>query len=126
MKRSAACAARCIHTCIYAAAGHVVLSKPCCEVLACSLQRQGNDALKQGLAIRKKFYLRKAVDHYTAGIAVGISDAALNSVLHANRAQAELKLGNSRNAMRDALRAVQLDPDNMKVGVAAVSVHFVA
>ena len=83
------------------------------------MQRQGNDALKQGLAIRKKFYLRKAVEHYTAGIAVGVSDAALNSVLHANRAQAEIKLGNSRNAMRDALRAVQLDPENMKVGLAA-------
>lgn len=89
-------------------------------LLSFCLQRQGNDALKQGLAIRKKFYLRKAVEHYTAGIAVGVSDAALNSVLHANRAQAEIKLGNSRNAMRDALRAVQLDPENMKVGLAAV------
>lgn len=79
------------------------------------MQRQGNDALKQGLAIRKKFYLRKAVEHYTAGIGVGVDDGQLNSVLHANRAQAELKLGNSRNAMCDALRAVQLDPDNMKV-----------
>jgi len=78
-------------------------------------QQQGNDALKQGLAVRKKFYLRKAVDHYTEGIAAESGDTKLNSVLYGNRAQAELRLGNNRNALRDSLRAVQLDPDNMKV-----------
>lgn len=77
-------------------------------------RQQGNDALKQGLALRKKFYLRKAVDHYGEGLAAGVDDMNLNSVLYANRAQAELSLGNRRNAMRDALRAVQLNPDNMK------------
>lgn len=35
--------------------------------------------------------------------------------MHARGAQAELTLGNNRNAMRDALRASQLNPDNMKV-----------
>lgn len=51
-------------------------------------QQQGNDALKQGLAVRKKFYLRKAVDHYGEGLAAEAGDDALSSVLYANRAQA--------------------------------------
>ncbi len=40
---------------------------------------------------------------------------ALSRRMHARGAQAELTLGNNRNAMRDALRASQLNPDNMKV-----------
>ena len=60
------------------------------------LQHQGNDALKQGLAVRKKFYIRKAVDHYSEGIAAGADDSALNSMLHSNRAQAGWRNTNVR------------------------------
>lgn len=65
--------------------------------------------------MRKKFYLRKAVEHYGEGIAAEAGDDALSSILYCNRAQAELTLGNHRNALRDALRAAQLNPDNIKV-----------
>ena len=43
--------------------------------------------MKQGLAVRKKFYLRKAVEHYGEGLIAEAGDDALSSVLYANRAQ---------------------------------------
>ena len=51
-------------------------------------QVQGNDALKRGLQLRKKFYLRQAQELYSQGLAVHCGEAALDAVLFANRAQA--------------------------------------
>ena len=50
-------------------------------------QLRGNDAFKRGVQLRKKFYLREAVDLYTQGLASNSSDAALDAVLYANRAE---------------------------------------
>lgn len=55
------------------------------------------------------------MDHYGEGLAAAAGDSELDSLLYANRAQAELSLGNDRSAMRDALRATDLNPANMKV-----------
>ena len=50
-------------------------------------QVQGNDALKRGLQLRKKFYLRQAQEFYSQGLALQCGDTVLDAVLYANRAQ---------------------------------------
>ena len=79
------------------------------------MQGQGNDALKRGMQLKKKFYLREAVELYTKGLDMGSALPHLLSVLHCNRAQAHIMLGNWRNALQDSQRAVQLDAHNLKV-----------
>ena len=56
-------------------------------VCATPVQVRGNDAFKRGVQLRKKFYLREAADLYTQGLAANGSDAALDAVLYANRAE---------------------------------------
>lgn len=51
------------------------------------LQVQGNDSLKRGLQLRKKFYLRQAQEQYSQGLAVQCGDSAVDGVLYSNRAQ---------------------------------------
>lgn len=50
-------------------------------------QVQGNDALKRGLQLRKKFYLRQAQEFYSQGLAVRCGAAAVDALLLSNRAQ---------------------------------------
>lgn len=80
-----------------------------------AVQGQGNDALKRGLQLKKKFYLREAVTLYTKGLEMGSSLPSLLSILHSNRAQAHLILENFRSALEDSQEATQLDPGNLKV-----------
>ena len=81
------------------------------------MQGQGNDALKRGMQLKKKFYLREAVGLYTKGLDMGCALPQLLSMLHSNRAQAHIMLGNWRNALQDSQRAVQLDAHNLKVAL---------
>ena len=81
------------------------------------MQGQGNDALKRGMQMRKKFYLREALDLYTKGLDMGSALPQLLSALHSNRAQAHIMLGNWRNALQDSQRAIQLDAHNLKVAL---------
>ena len=77
----------------------------------------GNQALRTGLKVRKKFYLRQAIEQYSKGLELQVPDQpALNAALLTNRAHVQLLLGNMRNAHRDALAALKHDPDNVKVG----------
>ena len=50
-------------------------------------QVQGNDALKRGLQLRKKFYLRQAQEFYSQGLAMRCGDSAVDALLYSNRAQ---------------------------------------
>ena len=84
------------------------------QILTC-LQGQGNDALKRGVQLKKRFYLREAVDLYTKGLDMGATLPELLSILHSNRAHAHSVLGNWRNALQDSQKAVQLDSGNLKV-----------
>lgn len=83
------------------------------------LQGQGNDALKRGVQLKKRFYLREAVDLYTKGLDMGATLPELLSVLHSNRAHAHSVLSNWRNALQDGQKAVQLDTGNLKVSTAS-------
>ena len=78
-------------------------------------QNQGNDALKRGLQLKKKFYLREALGLYTRGLDFKCKDAVLVSALFGNRAQAHLLLGNHRSALDDSLTALRADATNAKV-----------
>lgn len=78
------------------------------------LQTQGNNKLKVGLQAKKKLMLREAIKFYGEGLKLQCSDNSLNSVLLSNRAHVESLLGNSRNALADALDAKKLDPKNVK------------
>jgi hypothetical protein len=84
------------------------------EERAASFKEQGNRALRLGLQQRKKFYLREAVDQYGKGLELRPNDAALAATLYANRAQANLLLGNDRAAMLDGLDAVRADAAHVK------------
>ena len=79
------------------------------------MQLQGNDAFRRGVQLRKRFFLREAVDLYTKGINLHPQDSALLALLRSNRAQAHLRLANNRNALDDASAALQLDPHLSKV-----------
>lgn len=61
---------------------------------------------------QKKY--RLAIDAYTKGIRRACADSQLNSILYANRAAANRRLGNLRSAFRDCLFARRLQPDNYK------------
>ena len=75
----------------------------------------GNDALKRGVQLRKKFFVLEAVACYTRGLEARPQAPALLAALHSNRAQAHLRLGNSRKALEDGQAAVQHDPAAAKV-----------
>ena len=83
--------------------------------------------------MKKKFYLREAVDLYTKGLDMGATLPELLSVLHSNRAHAHSVLGNWRNTLQDSQKAVQLNSVNLKVcttfsrkSLLAVCLSFVA
>ncbi|KAK9833531.1 hypothetical protein WJX81_002203 [Elliptochloris bilobata] len=84
------------------------------EERAETYKNQGNDVLKRGTQLKKKFYLREASGLYTRGLDMRCRDAALVSALFANRAQAQLLLGNQRSALDDALAALRADDRNVK------------
>jgi|TARA_B100000073_G_scaffold348162_1_gene365435 hypothetical protein len=75
-------------------------------------KEKGNSSVKYGVA--NKLYARYAVEHYTAGLAAGCDDDALNGTLYCNRAHAGLLLKNHRKAHRDAVRATEMIPRNVK------------
>ena len=80
------------------------------------VQNQGNDAFKRGLQLKKKFFLKEAIQKYTEAIGLkDWQDKSLHAALYSNRAQAHLRLENNRNALDDALEALKLEPDNDKV-----------
>ena len=80
-------------------------------------QTQGNDALKRGLQVKKRFYVAEAVSLYDKGLAEAGIDTALRVALLANRAQAHLTLGNDRRALVDA--GIRVSIDTMRADVAA-------
>lgn len=81
---------------------------------ALSFKEQGNRALQTGMKQRKKFYLRQAIESYTEGINLEFDDAHLKSVLYSNRAQANLVIGNYRNALFDGQDAIRFNEQNIK------------
>ncbi|BDA47917.1 Tetratricopeptide repeat protein 4 [Coccomyxa sp. Obi] len=96
------------------AAINAILEESTPDERAETYKGQGNDALKRGLQLKKKFYLREAVTLYTKGLEMGSSLPSLLSVLHSNRAQAHLILENFRSALEDSQEATHLDPANLK------------
>ena len=44
------------------------MNKPVCSREGFVLQNQGNEALRRGVQLRKKFYLREAEGLYTRGL----------------------------------------------------------
>ena len=70
------------------------------------------------MQLRKKFFVLEAVACYTRGLEAEPQDAKLVAVLHSNRAQAHLRLGNNRSALGDGLAAVKHDPTAPKVSLA--------
>ena len=88
-----------------------------------SVQDQGNDALKRGLQLKKKFYLREALNLYTKGLEMGSTLPGLLSVLHSNRAQAHLLLENYRRALEDSLAATGLQESNLKVIITSYTAY---
>ena len=61
-----------------------------------------------------KVYIRKAVQHYTLALQEPIQNISMKSILHSNRAQAELNLGNFRKALIDSEESIRLNPGNEK------------
>ncbi|KAK6102853.1 TPR repeat family protein [Brugia pahangi] len=55
-----------------------------------------------------------AINRYTDGINQRCTDRSLNSVLYANRAAAQKRIGNIGSAFRDCFFARKFNPDNMK------------
>lgn len=78
-------------------------------------QTRGNEALKTGLKLRKKFYFREASIAYTKGLEEHCGSRSIDAILLSNRAQVHLILGNDRNALEDGLAAMNLDDSNLKV-----------
>ena len=74
-------------------------------------KESGNEALKLG---RRE----DAIAYYSQAIELQPDDAALLSVLFANRAQAQLSLGNHGRALADSQAALDAQPNNIKVCVA--------
>ena len=80
------------------------------------MQNQGNDAFRRGIQLKKKFYIKEAIQKYTEAANVEQwSDRALRSAVLSNKAQAHLRIENNRNALDDAMEALQLDSSNTKV-----------
>ena len=76
-----------------------------------SYKSAGNSALKFK---QNKAYLRKAVQQYTLALLENVENKELLSVLHSNRAQAALLLGNHRKALIDSEMAIKINPGNLK------------
>ena len=74
-------------------------------------KEEGNKALKFKI---NKVYIRKAVQHYTLALQEPIQNISMKSILHSNRAQAELNLGNFRKALMDSEESIRLNPGNEK------------
>ncbi|CAG9535303.1 unnamed protein product [Cercopithifilaria johnstoni] len=55
-----------------------------------------------------------AINRYTDGINQRCTDRSLNSILYANRAAAQKRVGNVGSAFRDCFFARKFDPENMK------------
>eukprot|EP00884_Botryococcus_braunii_P014826 jgi/Botrbrau1/23344/Bobra.0051s0004.1 len=98
------------------AAIQALLDESSPEELAENFRVQGNEQLTNALKLAKnrKFYIRKAVETYSKGIAVSSADKGVVSILHSNRAQAQLKLENYRAALHDCLKAISADRGNIK------------
>lgn len=90
------------------------------EERAGNFKEQGNQALKTGLAQKKKFYIREAIKQYTQGLELpNMKDEDLAATLLSNRAQANLLLGNHRRALEDALWSLRRRPGDAKASFRA-------
>eukprot|EP00891_Asterochloris_glomerata_P002794 jgi/Astpho2/2794/gw1.00050.278.1_t len=97
-----------------AAAIEALIAESTPEERAEGFKTQGNDALRTGLKVRKKFYLREAVTAYTKGLELKCSHVKLNAQLLCNRAHVHLQLGNNKSALEDGMQAAALDSTNFK------------
>ncbi|XP_057847553.2 uncharacterized protein LOC131057398 [Cryptomeria japonica] len=79
------------------------------ESSALELKEKGNQFIKMG----KKHYA-DAIDCYSRAINQKISNDIENSIFFANRAHANLLLGNYRRALMDAEDAIKINPKNVK------------
>ncbi|KAH9307420.1 hypothetical protein KI387_035331 [Taxus chinensis] len=79
------------------------------ESSALELKEKGNEYIRMG----KKHYA-DAIDCYTRAINQKISNNVENSILFANRAHANLLLGNYRRALMDAEDAIKINSKNVK------------
>lgn len=95
---------------------HMHVRNLLCRFASLLLQIQGNDALKLGNKLKKKFYMREAIKCYTKGLEHQCKDNVLNAVLYSNRSHVHTILGNDRSALHDATEAIKLDLNNVKAG----------
>lgn len=77
-------------------------------------------AKEDGNRCFKHKHYRDAVKAYSEGITLRCPDADLNSVLHANRSAAHLRLKNTRSAAKDAYTALAFNPQNSKAAFRAL------
>lgn len=73
-----------------------------------SKKKEGNDAFQRGAQ-------EEAVAAYTEALAIDPDNTTFNSTLYANRAAAYSKLGKNQEALDDCNRALELDPNYLKV-----------
>ena len=76
---------------------------------------RGNEALQRGTQLKRTFFLREALSAYSDAISAKPQDSKLLAILHSNRAQAHLVLGNNRSALDDSTSALRHDPGLLKV-----------
>ena len=91
-------------------------------------QEHGNASLRIGLTAKKKFYLRRARDEYSKALQAiaGLTSPEglrMRALVHSNRAQTSLLLGNNREALTEATIALRLDPGLVKVRPVSVLVR---
>lgn len=77
------------------------------DEIATNFKNQGNDAYKT-----KQFQI--AVEYYTKGLEMEITDTAITSALYLNRAACNLELKNYRRCIEDCKKVLQLDERNVK------------
>lgn len=77
---------------------------------ALNFKNQGNECFLLGPS-----GYHDALRFYTRGLETQCGDAVLEATLHSNRAAVHLGLGNWGDALRDAKRALQLDPATTQV-----------
>ena len=87
------------------------------EELVKSYKEDGNENFK-----RNKY--RWAVESYSKAIQIGCEEPKLNSIVYNNRASAHFHLCNYRSALNDAIKAYELDSENIKALNRIVLCHF--
>eukprot|EP00759_Apiculatamorpha_spiralis_P039228 PhF_6_TR38107/c0_g1_i2/m.56868 len=84
------------------------------EEKAENAKKSGNNNLSIGLQNGNKHLFSSAIEFYTQGLQAGSANRRTNMLLYSNRSQANLYLENNASALKDAERAILLDPSYVK------------